>query len=186
MRTRGFQNLENFAAVINGWSLFCPLHDARCCLTLLFPISHSPLLPPPHLTTPWKGARGQEPGISRTIYLYNNSEGKKKTLLIDLADLLKCILYWTGFGSPRLTVVHMDLTNCKPVNDCVSKRRPLSDQLRPSQRGPANSYLVYEIGLRLPFPLLRSRKLGGASQCHAAQWVAWRTRDQTRIWPKQV
>ena len=90
-------------------------------------LSHSPLLPPPHLTTPWKGARGQEPGISRTIYLYNNSEGKKKTLLIDLADLLKCILYWTGFGSPRLTVVHMDLTNCKPVNDCVSKRRPLTN-----------------------------------------------------------
>ena len=37
---------------------------------------------PPHLTTPWKGARGQEPSISPTLYLYNNSEGKKRPYLL--------------------------------------------------------------------------------------------------------
>ena len=173
---KGIQNLDHFAAVIYGWSLFCPLHVARCCLTLLCPISLSPLLPP-HLTTPWKGARGQESSISPTLYLYNNSEGKKRPYLL-ICRLAKMILYRTGFESPRLCTWTWPTANLLMM--CFAETP--SDQLRPTESAGTREFLSRVRNRSPPYSLssfLRSRKLG----CRSVSGLA---RDQTRIWPKQV
>ena len=132
---------------------------------------------PPHLTTPWKGARGQESSISPTLYLYKNSEGKKRPYLL-ICRLAKTILYRTGFESPRLCTWTRQTANLLMM--CFAETP--SDQLRPTESAGTREFLSRVRNRSPPYSLssfLRSRKLG----CRSVSGLA---RDQTRIWPKQV